>query len=235
MLAAVQAIAALLVWATSKHWKGAPAAAPGQAGGRAPAGVKATLRLPAVWLGMLIFFVYTGTELSAGQWSYTLLTLGRGIDEIAASTWVALYWGSFTLGRILFGFVVERIDVRKFLRIALMCAMLGAGLLWSNPVEWLGLWGLVLTGFSLAPVFPVLVATTKDRVAPGQVANTLGFQIAAAGLGGSILTSLTGRLAEAISLETIGLFVFILTVTIFANHEALQWVAARKQSQKRPA
>ena len=41
-----------------------------------PARTRDTLGRPLVWLGMLVFFVYTGVELIAGQWTYSLLTLG---------------------------------------------------------------------------------------------------------------------------------------------------------------
>ena len=33
-----------------------------------------TLRQPAVWLSLLLFFLYTGAEVSLGTWAYTLLT-----------------------------------------------------------------------------------------------------------------------------------------------------------------
>lgn len=36
-----------------------------------------TLKLPSAWLSILLFFLYTGLELSAGQWLYTLLTEAR--------------------------------------------------------------------------------------------------------------------------------------------------------------
>lgn len=226
ILAAVQALSVLLIWRSANAWH--KTVHEQQRGESMPTGsLLSTLRLPVVWLSVLIFFVYTGTEVSTGQWSYTLLTLGRGIDEIVASTWVAFYWGSFTLGRILFGFFVERVNVHAFLRGALIAASLGAGLLWLNPLQWVGLAGLALTGFALAPVFPVLIATTQERVGRGQVANTLGFQIAAAGLGGSMLSSLTGVLADAISLETIGVFVFVLVILMLVSYEALQWLTRK--------
>lgn len=222
LLAAVQALSIWLIWRSAPAWRVA-AAAP--AAGSAPAGsLWAMLRLPVVWLSVLIFFVYTGVEVSTGQWSYSLLTLGRGIDPIVASTWVSLYWGSFTLGRIVFGFIVERINVQRFLRAALVAASLGAGLLWLNPAAWLGLLGLALTGLALAPVFPVLIATTPQRVSAGQVANTLGFQIAAAGLGGSLLSSLTGVLADSVSLESIAAFIFALLLAMLVIYETLQWL-----------
>ena len=41
--------------------------------------VPETLRQPAVWLSMLLFFIYTGTEATLGYWTYSLLTEARGI------------------------------------------------------------------------------------------------------------------------------------------------------------
>jgi fucose permease len=231
ILAGIQGVAALLVFLSAKLWQHT-AIEDTKAGSVAEASLAATLRLPVVWLSVLIFFIYTGTELSAGQWSYTLMTLGRGIGEIVASTWVAIYWGSFTVGRIFFGFVVERVDVHKFLRSSLLGAVLGAGLLWANPTEWLSFAGLAIMGFALAPIFPVLIATTRERVGRNQVANTIGFQIALAGLGGSILTSLTGVLADSIGLEVIGVFIFTLTVLMYTNFEALQWLTRNKRNME---
>jgi len=56
--------------------------------------VRSTLRRPAVWLGTLVFFFYAGVETVTAQWSYSLLTLGRGVPETAAGLFVTLYWGS---------------------------------------------------------------------------------------------------------------------------------------------
>ncbi len=42
-----------------------------------------TLRLPAVWLSIAVFFIYTGIEASAGAWSYSLFTEGRAIPITA--------------------------------------------------------------------------------------------------------------------------------------------------------
>src|SRR6185503_6893029 len=66
------------------------------------------LRHSTVWLQLLIFFVYTGLEITVGQWSFTLLTESRGIQPHIAGAWVGVYWGAIGLGRVLFGFVVDR-------------------------------------------------------------------------------------------------------------------------------
>jgi hypothetical protein len=39
---------------------------------------RATLRRPIVWVNILIFFLYSGTEITAGNWMYTIFTESRG-------------------------------------------------------------------------------------------------------------------------------------------------------------
>ena len=43
-----------------------------------------TLRQPRVWLNILLFFLYTGAEVTLGVWGYTLLTEARSISPAAA-------------------------------------------------------------------------------------------------------------------------------------------------------
>lgn len=230
ILAMLQALTVLLVASTFHAWQEKPGQEMGQAIPAPEAGLAKTLRLRVVWLSLLLFFLYTGAELTAGQWSFSLFTLGRGVPALAASTWVGIYWGSFTMGRILFGVIVEKVQVNKFMRMMLGAVIIGAAFLWWNPVDWVGFIGLALIGFALAPVFPTLIAGTMSRVGAAHAANTIGFQIAAAGLGVAGLTGLAGVLADAYGLETIAAFIFVLTVLIYATHELLL-----AESSKRPA
>ena len=61
-----------------------------------------------MWLQVLLFFLYTGTEVAAGNWAYSLLTESRGIPAVTAGVWVSLFWGSLTVSRVLAGAVAGR-------------------------------------------------------------------------------------------------------------------------------
>jgi fucose permease len=233
VVAAVQGLAALLVAVTAPSWKVKIEKPEEEV--KPEASLASTIKLPVVWLGILFFFIYTGTELSAGQWSFALFALGRGVPEVIASSWVGIFWGSFTVGRILFGLVADKWQLKLMLRISLVCSILGAGLFWWSPVMWLGFAGLALMGLALAPLFPTVIASTLGRVGVTHTANTIGFQIAAAGLGGSIITSVVGVLAESQGLEWIGASVFTLTAMMFVVYELLEAFAARTKETKRPA
>jgi fucose permease len=180
-----------------------------------------TLRLPIVWLGIALFFVYTGIEGTAGQWPYTLFTEGRGVAPSTAGLWVSVYWGSLTVGRILLGLVVDRLGVVPTLRACMLGVALGSALLWWNVTSLLGFVGLGLIGFSLAPIFPSLISQTPRRVGAAHAANTIGFQVAAAGIGIAALPGLAGVLAEHLGLEVIGPFLLGASIAMFLFHEVL--------------
>jgi fucose permease len=63
--------------------------------------------------------------------------------------------------------------------------------------------GLALIGLALAPIFPSLIATTPARLGNAHTANGVGFQIAAAVLGQSLLPGMLGMLARHHGLEMV--------------------------------
>lgn len=134
---------------------------------------------------------------------------------------MGIYWGTFTLGRILFGLIADRVRIDRFLRGALLATAAGAGLLWWNPAAWLAIVGLLLMGLAEAPIYPSLIAATEGRVGRAHAANAIGFQVAAAGVGGTLITSLVGLLAARINLEAIGAAAFVLALLTWLTHEGL--------------
>jgi len=178
-----------------------------------------TLRLPVAWLGILLFFLYTGLEFGAGQWLYTLLVEARGLAPALAGIWVSAFWGSLTVGRVLSGAIIERISMTTLLWLCMGGALLGVVLLWINLTPWLTLGGVILLGMALAPMFPSFMSLTPARVGPAHTANTVGFQVAAAMLGGATLVSGFGLLADQVGLEALGPFLLVtaaLLTSVFA-------------------
>lgn len=153
---------------------------------------------------ILVFFFYTGLEVVAGQWSYTLFTVGRGIEAGRAGPWISVYWGALTAGRVAFGWVSERFEAETLLRATSVTAAVGVVLLWVGTPPFLGAVGLAVLGFSLAPMFPLLIGETPRRVGEGRSDHIVGLQIAASNIGAVSLVGLVGVLVEAIDLEVIG-------------------------------
>ena len=148
IVGSAQVLLAATFLLTRRHWLATSPETAEAADGPA-AGSFAALRRPVVWLGMLVFFFYTGVELATAQWSYTLLTLGRGMSEATAGLFVTLYWGSLMAGRVLFGFVADLVPLARTLRLCLIAGAFGAALFWLEPTPAVSLVGLMLIGFAL--------------------------------------------------------------------------------------
>ena len=156
------------------------------------------------WVGIALFFLYTGIEVAAGQWAFSLFTEARGLPAVTAGLWVGVYWGSLTVGRLVFGTVVGMASVDVLLRACLVAIVVGAALIWLNVAALLSFLGLALVGLALAPIFPSLIATTPARLGAAHTANAVGFQVAAAVLGGALVPTAIGVLAGMVGLEVVG-------------------------------
>ena len=182
-----------------------------------------TLLQTITWVSIVMFLLYTGAEYTSGNWTYTLLTEGRGMSPQLAGLWAGGFWATFTIGRVLAGLYAHRLRLNTLMLGALVLALAGAILFWWNPMTWVGVGGIFLVGFAMAPIFPGLVSSTSGRVGAHHAANTIGIQISAAGLGGALLPSLAGVLAQRVSLETIPVMLSASLLGLLA----LYWLSMR--------
>lgn len=218
IVALVQVGMGLLVWARASAWQ-TRADTPAAEAAVSRTKARATLSRLIVWVNIALFFFYTGIEVTAGNWSYSLFTEARGIPVAVAGFWASLYWGSFTLGRFFFGIVADRFAVIPTVRAMCLTAIAAAACIWWNPADWVSFGGLVVLGFAMAPIFPLMITATPLRLGSGDANNAIGFQVAAASLGIGLLPGLAGLLADRFSLEIVGPFMVAGLVMMTILHE----------------
>jgi fucose permease len=214
-LAVLQTVTGALIWARRRRWVGGEDDA-----AISPSGPIHLRR----WLLLTSFFLYTGAEVAAGQWAFTLLSEDRGMGTATAGAWVAAYWAGLTTGRFLFGMVGDRVSPSRTLDGSVVLALVGLGLLWLDPGG-LGQVGLPLAGVGFAAVFPTLVAVTPARIGRDRSTRSMGHQLAAANIGAASVPWVLGLIAGSRGLDTLapGLFVTTLLlagVQVFADREA---------------
>lgn len=176
----VEMVAAVTFLVTMAWWGGQRRESQG---GAAPV-VRVPWALVAISIAM--FFVYTGTEVAAGQWSYTFLTSARAAAPAAAGLAVSAYWGGLTVGRLGVAMLGGRVSPLALLHASVAVTVAAMVLFWWSPTPLVGLAGLVLTGVGFAPIFPALMTLTPRRVGAAVAARVVGVQMAAAGSGASL-------------------------------------------------
>lgn len=188
-----------------------------------------TLKYSPALLSALLFFIYTGIEMTLGHWAYTFFTEARGISTGLAGFWVSGYWGAFTVGRILAGFLAYKFLSRKIAKFAASLGLFGGILIALNLSQWISLFGLALIGLAIAPIFPSLISSTSYRVGREHTTNTIGMQMSAAGVGTALLPALAGVLAENISLEIIPFYVIILFILLLVINKTIQNIISKRK------
>ena len=208
-LAGVQVVTAILVWVRRNQWVGVE-------DGEAPFSSSESIQLRR-WLLLASFFLYTGVEVAAGQWAFTLLNEGRAMSTAAAGTWVAAYWAGLTAGRFLFGMVGHRISPSRTLDGSVLLALGGLALVWLDPGG-LGQVGLPIAGLGFAAVFPTLVAVTPSRIGRDLSTSSMGYQLAAANIGAASIPWVLGLIAGSFGLETLGPGLFVTALLLMVIH-----------------
>jgi fucose permease len=174
-----------------------------------------------VWLHIVLFFIYTGVEVTAGQWLYSVFTESRSMPIGFAGAGIGLYWGGLTGGRIVSGLVAHRLTTTAMIRMGMIGAPLAAALLALQP-------GAVLTavacaglGFSLAPIYPMLISATPARLGARYARQAVGFQVSAAYLGVAALPTFGGVLARRAGLEAICPYIVGWLIAMLLLHELI--------------
>ncbi len=157
-----------------------------------------------VGLGLVVFMVYVGLEAGAGQWEPSFdrgpLRMGAGATGLATFG----YWGALTVVRFALAVPRRQLPPASVVRWGCAIALVGAALVWWRPTPVAALIGLVVIAGSLAGVFPALVALTPARVGEDLAHHVIGWQVGAAGLGGSVISAIFGVVFQRYGLRNFG-------------------------------
>lgn len=166
------------------------------------------------------FLFYCGVETTVGLWGASYLVGAKHISADTAAIWISLYYGGITLGRLITGFITLKVGNRLLIRYGQLITILGAIILVLPLSASFSLTGFMLIGLGLAPIYPGLLHETPSRFGKEHSAKLMGYQMAVAYTGTTLLPPMFGLVASQTS---IGLFPsVVLAFLIF------MWLSAEK-------
>jgi predicted MFS family arabinose efflux permease len=139
---------------------------------------------------LLMFFLITSQEASAGLWAFTFLTGARGLGTAVAGVAVGAFFGVQTLTRIVLAAVGHRVAAATVLRICV--AMTLAGMALTLLPHALSIVGLLVAGLGMGGVYPALMVSSGAQLAEGEAQAAVGYQVAVANAGYAAGSALTG-------------------------------------------
>jgi MFS transporter, FHS family, glucose/mannose:H+ symporter len=149
-------------------------------------------------------FLYVGVEATVGNWMSTYASRTTAWNFAGSTLAVAVFWAALLLGRALTPVMLTRLSEQRLYRVSVVATIAGVLVLLSAHTPFTILSGAAVTGLSLAPLFPLILALFLAEIGES---NNAGWVFAVAGLGGAVLSWLTGIVSSGTGSLRVGLLV----------------------------
>ncbi len=185
-----------------------------EAENRNSAGIKEALKVPGVILTLIAFFAYCSGEATCFLWvpSYFAGTKAGLSDETIAS-FGSLIFGGLMLGRLISGFISNKLGDRLLIRIGIAVELVGI-LLVFLPVEnyTVAVVGFVVIGTGMGPVYPAIQHMAPANFGKRHSAAVIGLQMASAYIGSTFMPMVFGHIQQAIGIGIMPVYLLIFAV-----------------------
>lgn len=190
-----------------------------QSEGHRGLGLKEAVKLPGAKPVLTAFFCYCALEATTGLWASSYMVLQKGIPARTAAKWASFFYLGITAGRLVCGFVTDKLGDRRMVRLGQMSALLGTALLLLPLGNAATLAGLVMAGLGCAPIYPSLLHQTPDNFGAENSQSLMGLQMACAYVGTTFMPPLFGLIAERISVSIYPAYLMFFVVVMIIMTE----------------
>lgn len=218
-VAIVQFILVSLLFASLPIWKKFSESRSDAAQAGAKVRPQSIWRLPGIRTALLGFFSYCGLETTTGLWGASFLVQTKGVSAGDAAGWVSLYYLGITIGRFFNGILTARFNNTTLIRFGQALIGCGTVLLLVSHQPAFSLTGLVLIGLGCAPIFPSMLHETPVRFGPDNSSMLMGWQMAFAYTGTTLVPPLLGLVMGQIGIHLYPIFLATLLLVLTISHE----------------
>ena len=169
---------------------------------RESAGIREALRVPGVALTLVAFFAYCAGEATCFLWTPSYFEgTKEGLSPDTIAAFGSLIFGGLMLGRLISGFVSDRLGDRLLIRIGIAVELFGLFLV-SLPLRGYtaAAAGFVIIGAGMGPVYPSIQHMAPDNFGRRCSAAVIGLQMAAAYAGSTVMPMVFGQIQQAIGI-----------------------------------
>ena len=170
---------------------------------RNSAGIKETLHVPGVILTLIAFFAYCAGEATCFLWTPSYFAGTRvGLSDDTIAAFGSLIFGGLMLGRLISGFVSNKLGDRLLIRIGIAVELLGILLVFLPTKSYVvTAVGFVIVGTGMGPVYPAIQHMAPTNFGTRYSAAVIGLQMASAYIGSTFMPMVFGHLQLAMGIR----------------------------------
>ena len=196
------------------------------------AGIWETLKAPGMLLTLIAFFAYSSGEATCFLWtpSYFAGTKPDLSTETVAS-FGSLIFGGLMLGRLISGFISNKLGDRKLIRIGIAVELLGILLVFLPVRGYIAAAiGFVVVGTGMGPVYPAVQHMAPENFGKKYSAAAIGMQMAAAYIGSTFMPMVFGQIQQKLGIDIMPAYLLIFAAVSLAMLEIAYRRIARLHS-----
>ena len=182
--------------------------------GRETAGIGETLKVPGVVLTLLAFFAYCSGEATCFLWTPSYFAGAReGLSRETVAAFGSLIFGGLMLGRLISGFISNRLGDRLLIRIGIFVELLGIVLVFLPLGGYVpAAVGFVVVGTGMGPVYPAIQHMAPANFGRKYSAAVIGLQMASAYIGSTLMPMVFGHIQQAVGIAVMPVYLLIFAV-----------------------
>ena len=184
-------------------------------------GIKEALKVPAVIFTLIAFYAYCAGEATCFLWTPSYFAGTKsGLSAETIASFGSLIFGGLMLGRLISGFISNKLGDRRLIRIGIFVELLGIIMVFL-PVEnyMVAAAGFVVIGTGMGPVHPAIQHMAPANFGKKYSAAVIGLQMAAAYVGSTFMPMIFGLLQQKIGIAIMPTYLLIFAIINFGMLE----------------
>ena len=184
-------------------------------------GIKEALKVPAVIFTLIAFYAYCAGEATCFLWTPSYFADTKsGLSAETIASFGSLVFGGLMLGRLISGFISNKLGDRRLIRIGIFVELLGIIMVFL-PVEsyMVAAAGFVVIGTGMGPVYPAIQHMAPANFGKKYSAAVIGLQMAAAYVGSTFMPMIFGLLQQKIGIAIMPTYLLIFAIINFVMLE----------------
>ena len=172
------------------------------------ADIRETIRRPGVLLTLMAFFAYCSGEATCFLWIPSFFAeTKQGLSSETIASFGSLIFGGLMLGRLISGFISNKLGDRRLIRIGITIELIGISLvLLPFPGYMITAIGFVIIGTGMGPVYPAIQHMAPSNFGKRYSAAAISLQMASAYIGSTTMPTVFGLLQQAVGIRIMPLF-----------------------------
>ena len=168
----------------------------------AGAGIREALKVPGVVLTLIAFFAYCSGEATCFLWTSSYFAgVKEGLSDGLIASFGSLIFGGLMLGRLISGFVSNKLGDRLLIRIGIVIELIGIVMVMFPISHYLpAAIGFVIIGTGMGPVYPAIQHMAPTNFGKKYSAAVIGLQMASAYVGSTFMPMVFGNLQQYVGI-----------------------------------